>query len=244
MRKCTLKYIVGDTWFEMLDLFIFVYSEFFHMQLELICEVFFLIQNPSFVHDFWRLRHAILYFKKLLPTRMTPRSCKAHDVNLAGMKKWHHAMRVSNPNRLIDIGEVQSVAFEHEIWDLDRESWRKWDQYVWTPLHVQTMGCFGRRWGLYSVFYDATLNILSRSTVWYSKLLRLNTTPAPLHFGFCWSSSATRRFGVLSKQKSMNLSRHETKPVPEFDITKMNHSPLLQSLYAETLRLVVAVAII
>lgn len=115
MRKRILESNIGDTWVEVQDLFAFVYSELLYVQLELLCGTYFFVQNPSFVQDFRRFHHAMIYLKKSLPKWMIPRSCKARDVCLTGIKKWHHALRIHDPNQLIDTGKVQNAAFGHEI---------------------------------------------------------------------------------------------------------------------------------
>lgn len=106
---------IGYQWTDMPDLFTFIYSEVMQVQLELLCGTFFLDLNPAFVRDFRHFHHAMIHLKKGLPRWMTPESCRARSVCLNGMKKWHKAVRLNDPDMLVDTGEIQNPRFGNEI---------------------------------------------------------------------------------------------------------------------------------
>ena len=118
---------IGEEWMEMSDLYTFVHDEMMHVQLELLCGTFFLEQNPNFVQDFRRFHHAMIHLKKGFPKWLTPGSCRARNICLASMKKWHEALKVHDPDRLVDTGEIQNPRFGNEIMRSRRRIMAKMD---------------------------------------------------------------------------------------------------------------------
>lgn len=57
----------------------------------------------------------MIHLKKGLPKWMTPQSCKARNDCLASIRNWHEALKIHDPNRLIDKRELQDVRFGNEI---------------------------------------------------------------------------------------------------------------------------------
>lgn len=67
------------------------------------------------MQDFPRFNHAMIHLEKGLLEWMTPASCKARNDCLDSMRKWHNVLIDHDPDRLIDIGEINNERFGNEI---------------------------------------------------------------------------------------------------------------------------------
>ena len=115
MAKKISDYHFGCEWTTMPDLFTYIYNEVMEVQLGLLCGIFFLEQISTFVHDFRQFHHAMIHLKKGLPPWMTPESCRARNMCLKGIKKWHKALQLYDPDRLVDTGEIQNQRFGNDF---------------------------------------------------------------------------------------------------------------------------------
>ncbi|KAL9583838.1 MAG: hypothetical protein Q9203_004909 [Teloschistes exilis] len=209
------QYPCTTDWSELPDLFSFVYHEVIHVQLEVLCGTFFLEQNPEFVQDFARFNHSMTYLKMGLPSWMTPRSAAFRRVCLDSIKKWHEALKLHDPNRLVDTGEINNSRFGNDIMRSRRRIMAKMD-----VMDVDTAA-------------SADLGML-----W-----ALNANPATAAF---WLLMEIVREPSLhpAVQHEIETASSRNDVAGSLSVSCLNDSALLQSMYAETLRLRVSVLII
>ncbi|KAL8725215.1 MAG: hypothetical protein Q9166_007497 [cf. Caloplaca sp. 2 TL-2023] len=209
---------IGYEWVELSDLYDFIYTEVIHVQLELLCGTFFLEQNPNFAQDFREFNHTMIHLKKGLPKWMTPQSCKARNECLASVYKWHKALTIHDPNRFVDTGELQNARFGNEIMRSRRRIMAKID-----------------------AMDEATAASADLGMLW-----ALNANPVTATF---WVLLEILRDPFLQPYIHDEITKATTREptnstLPYLSPYLPTTSPLLQSIYAETLRLRVSVMIV
>ena len=252
---------IGHEWIDMPDLYTFIYSEIIQVQLELLCGTLFLEHNPNFVQDFKSFNRAMIHLRRGLPRWMTPGSCRTRDACLRSVKKWHEALKVHDPNRLVDTGEIQSPRFGNEMMRLRQRIMAKMGAmdedaaasadlgmlWAWVPPYRFTGSLqLARRTMLEAHF------ICFDTDRWY----RLNANPATATFwllfeivrdpslhpaifhaidaSICPPPNSCTLHDVTKLRTSKSKSPHLSNQL-------LNDSPLLQSMYAETLRLRISI---
>ncbi|KAL8888889.1 MAG: hypothetical protein Q9215_003758 [Flavoplaca cf. flavocitrina] len=209
---------IGDDWVDVADLYDFVYSEVIHVQLELLCGTFFLEQDPDFAGKFKEFNHAMIHLKKGLPKWMTPESCRARDSCRASVRDWHAALKIHDPNRLVNTGELQDARFGNEIMRSRRRIMAKIDAM---DEDTAASADLGMLWALNANPVTATYWVLL-------EILRDPSLQRHIH----------------KEITTATISKPEDSFLPYLSPTTLNNSPLLQSIYAETLRLRVSVMIV
>ncbi|KAL8707942.1 MAG: hypothetical protein Q9220_007085 [cf. Caloplaca sp. 1 TL-2023] len=215
---------IGDEWVEMPDLYHFIYTEVIHVQLELLCGSFFLEQNPNFAEDFKRFNEAMAYLKKGLPGWMTPQSVKARNVCLDSVKKWHKALIEHDPDRLVDTGERQHPRFGNEIMRSRRLIMAKMDAM---DEETAASADLGMLWALNANPVTASFWVLL-------EFIRDPSLHTHIHHAI--------RSATSPSPSPSTPTKHESTPY--ISTSTLLTSPLLQSIYAETLRLRVSVMIV
>lgn len=80
---------LGQEWTEIPDLYGFVQGQLIGPAVEAMCGPALLDQNPTFGDDFWKLDHDIFYYFKAYPKWLAPRAHQNRAKVLNSVKRWH-----------------------------------------------------------------------------------------------------------------------------------------------------------
>ncbi|KAK5657381.1 hypothetical protein OQA88_2951 [Cercophora sp. LCS_1] len=167
--------------------------------------------NPSIEADFWEYIDVIPMLGKSYPRWLAPRAYAARDRMVAAMKKWQAFARAHADYR-----------------DCDADA-PKWDEY-WGSVWLKVR----QRWGQDTGIMDE--DALASEDL--GLLMAANANAIPMAF---WNlievyKDRDLRDRVLPELQAGIASSPGQVPL-EFDLTPILSSPLLQSIYAEVLRM-------
>ena len=208
---------IGSEWVEMPDLYSFLQVELFHASVEAMCGPIIFRLNPNFSEDFWAFDKCVPNLFKRLPRWMVPGSYRSLEKALKTVKQWHAAA--------------------HEQYDPSQiaQNDEDWDQYFGSKL-IKERIAYSKKMG--PIDEDA-LASEDLGLLWATNS---NSIPAA-----CWFLlELVRDSSLLSRVRNEVESAFIPSSDPrelQFDITKLCSGPLLQSIYAETLRLRVALIV-
>ncbi|MCJ1463451.1 hypothetical protein MMC07_002058 [Pseudocyphellaria aurata] len=217
LRRRIDKSQIGSEWIEMPDLYRFLQIEVFHAAVEAMCGSYLLSQYPTFVEDFWEFDRSVPTLFKALPRWMTPKPYKVRDRLLKAVKRWHKMAHENSDCTKIGADDAE------------------WDPYFGSKLIRARQD--------YSLGMDF-MNADARAAEDLGLIFATNTNAIPAVGWFiieiCRNSDLL--FRVLQEVEEARIPSPEIGR-PEFDINKVTNGPLLQSIYAETLRLRVAILV-
>lgn len=206
---------VDQEWVEMPDLYRFLQMHVARASIEAMCGEYILRLNPTLVEDFWAFDQSVGTLLKGLPRWMCPREYAARDKLLASVKKWH--------------------AFAHQHSDCTKTEPEDPD---WDPYFGHKLVKERQKYSLKMAAMDADACASEDMGLIFAG----NTNAVPAAFWF-----------ILEAFKDPSLLRRLRQevedaqdPHPEqakINIGKLCGGQLLQSVYAETLRLRVAILV-
>ncbi|KAL9015329.1 MAG: hypothetical protein Q9173_000057 [Seirophora scorigena] len=208
---------IGNQWIDMPDLFTFIQHEVFNAAVEALTGKYFLAQYPEIVEDFWEFDRSVPTLIKGLPQWLTPRPYRVRQRLLDAVKSWHR------------------IARENSDFTKDGPEDPEWDPY-WGSKLMRARQSYSS--GVHFMNEDA----LAAEDLGLIFAMNTNAVPAVAWFLIEFYRDSI----LLSRARAEVEAARRPTPEPEqaeLDITKLCSSPLLQSAYAETLRLRVALVI-
>ena len=202
-------------WVEMPDLYHFLQMQIARASIEAMCGEYILRLNPTLVEDFWAFDQSVGTLLKGLPRWMCPREYAARDKLLASVKKWH--------------------AFAHQHSDCTKTDAEDpdWDPYFGHKIVKERQK--------YSMKMEA-MDADARASEDMGLIFAGNTNAVPAAFWFILE--AFKDQSLLSRlRQEVGVSQGSTSEQAIPDIGKLCGGQLLQSVYAETLRLRVAILV-
>ncbi|KAL9608752.1 MAG: hypothetical protein Q9167_006424 [Letrouitia subvulpina] len=217
LRRRVEESPIGDQWTEMPDLFAFLQHEVFSAAVEALAGKFLLGQYSGFVDDFWEFDRSVPTLIKKLPRWLSPRPYRVRQRLLDAIKNWH------------------KLAREHSDFTKVGPEDPEWDPY-WGSKLMRARQDYSK--GMHFMNEDA----LAAEDLGLIFAMNTNTVPAVAWFFI----ELYRDFNLLSRARVEVEAARRLATEPEqadLDILKLCSSPLLQSVYAETLRLRVALVV-
>lgn len=206
---------IDHEWVEMPDLYHFLQMQIARASIEAMCGEYILRLNPTLVEDFWAFDRSVGTLLKGLPRWMCSREYGARDKLLASVKKWH--------------------AFAHQRTDCNKTGAGDpdWEPYFGHKLVKERQK--------YSLKMDA-MDADARASEDMGLIFAGNTNAVPAAFWFILE--AFKDPSLLSRLREEVA--HDQRSQSEYSIPDINvlcGGQLLQSVYAETLRLRVAILV-
>ncbi|KGO48193.1 Cytochrome P450 [Penicillium expansum] len=211
-----------DDWVQLPDLYTFWKSRIFHAAVHALFGPYLTLLTPGFEQDFWHYVDAIPTLTMGLPRWMIPGAYAARDRVFTAVKTWHRFARAHSDYR------------QNGPDDPD------WDKY-WGSTWLKVRQQFGQDSGWMDedalAAEDVALLVAANanailSAIWV--LLHIYADP-DLH------QRLKPEFDRAMVQPfPTSLSSTTTSQQTEFDITTLVNSPRLQSVYAEVLRMRIA----
>lgn len=202
-------------WVEMPDLYHFLQMQIGRAAVEAMCGEYILRLNPTLVEDFWAFDRSVGTLLKGLPRWMCPREYAARDKLLASVKKWH--------------------AFAHQHSDCTKTDA---DDADWDPYFGHKIVKERQKYAMKMDAMDADACASEDMGLIFAG----NTNAVPAAFWFVLEA--------FKDQSLLSRLRHEVKSAQMGELTetrpdigKLCGGQLLQSVYAETLRLRVAILV-
>ena len=206
---------LGEDWTDFADLYEFLQIQVAKASIEAMCGKHILRLNPTFIEDFWAFDRSVGTLLKGLPRWLCPRQYSARDKILSGIKKWH--------------------AFAHMHSDCNRTASNDPD---WEPFFGHKLV---RERQKYSMKMDA-MDADARASEDLGLIFAGNTNAVPAAFWFVFEAFKDHRLlSHLRQELETSQKSYEKQKIP--DINTICGGQLLQSVYAETLRLRVAILI-
>ena len=214
---------VKSEWVDQPDLYAFLQDEVFRAAIEALCGLHLLPQSPTFVEDFWQFVADVPVLIKGLPRWLSPGPYRRRQRLLNAVKSWHRYAKENS-----DYSKIGA------------------DDPEWEPF-------FGSKLIRARQQYSSKMSFMNDDAVAAEDLglifaTNTNTIPSVTWFVYeiCRNPSLMARV-----REEINACRIVTDSFPEseqeqdrsFDINALSNQPLLQSIYAETLRLRVALII-
>ncbi|KAI4185317.1 MAG: hypothetical protein L6R41_004204 [Letrouitia leprolyta] len=210
----------AGSWTEVSDLNTFVERRVFEAAIRSMFGTHMLSINPTLAEDFWNFNKSIGTLFMNLPRWMSPAAFRKRDKMLRSIEKW------------------QRYAQEHcdieTIGDID------WEPYYGSKFIRERQGLLTKR-GILDETARAAENF---AFMWATNS---NSVPAATWFLYEILQDVQLKSRISTILPSAALAPREDRyssPIPIFDTPKLCSDPLLQSLYAETLRLRVAVLVV
>ncbi|KAL8925503.1 MAG: hypothetical protein Q9208_003394 [Pyrenodesmia sp. 3 TL-2023] len=200
---------LGQHWTEREDLYTFVQKLLIGPAVEAMCGPILLDQNPDFGDNFWQIDHDIYYFFKAYPKWLALGAYRNRSKLLNDVKRWHILAREQ---------------FESSKIELDGH-----DPFYGSPLMRTRQQ------------YLANVDGLDADAIASQDLGLLwaeNANSIPAIFWMIYE--ALQRPQLLSKALEEIIASQswtDLHPSPTIDIEALCSMPVLQSMYAETLRL-------
>ncbi|MCJ1432276.1 hypothetical protein MMC27_001632 [Xylographa pallens] len=214
-RLCNLE--VGLEWTDMRDLLSLLQHHMFSAAVEGMCGPYFLLLNPDFAKNFWDFDTYTPYILKGYPRILKPTAWRARDRCLESVRKWHAYIREHDTITLVDTENAQ-------------------DPYYGT-------GLMRARQNYSSKMEPMTADAIASADLGLIWATNSNTIPA----AFWMLVEVVRDPSLLSRVRgelSNCVSDSFRSDSFDFDIPRLCEQPLLQSVYAEVLRLYTAVMIV
>ncbi|KAL8737233.1 MAG: hypothetical protein Q9181_001887 [Wetmoreana brouardii] len=214
-------YDAGDRWTHLPDLNAFVEKHVFEAAVRSMFGTYMLSLNPTLAVDFWKFNRVIGSLFMGLPRWMNPAAFRMRDKMLRSIEKWQKHAR--EKCRIEDLKDVD------------------WEPYYGSKFIRDRQGLLTKR-GITDETARAAENF---AFMWATNS---NSVPAATWFLFEILHDSSLRSRVHSSLPPAALKRskvgNQSTSLPVFDTPKLCSDPLLQSLYAETLRLRVAVLVV
>lgn len=208
---------VRSEWVDQPDLYAFLQDEVFRAAVEALCGPHLLPQSPTFVEDFWQFVADVPTLIKGLPRWISPGPYRTRQRLLDAVKKWHNH------------------ASEHSDFSKIGPNDPEWEPY------------FGSKLIRARQEYSSKMPWMNKDALAAEDLgliFATNTNAIPSLTWFIYE--ICRDPALLARvQKEIEACRNispESKQ-PSLDINALCSQPLLQSIYAETLRLRVALMV-
>lgn len=202
---------VQDEWQYLPDLFLFMQDELFRSAVEAMCGERLFTVNPNFVRDFWAFNKGLPYLAKGYPRWMVPSAYRARDTVLSSLKKWHKAIA----------SELKSPPIAMDEWNPD--------------FGVELVRFRHAAWSKMPLMNEDAAATEDIGMIWAA-----NGNSIPNSF---WMIAEVLRDADLLRKVRTNLTKYVRltgNSGIDFDYERLCNDPLLQSVYAETLRLHVA----
>lgn len=205
----------GDRWTELPDLYAFLRTEMFHSAVQALCGTKFFELCPNFCEEFWEFDASMVVFLRRTPRWWAPKAYATRDRALASVKKW------------------RQHAWEH--YDRGDNQMLKDGELDWEPLWgarlMRARADMFRNAGQ-SADGDAVMDL---GMLWATNA---NAIPATL-----WSLLYIILSPNLASRVLAETSSCFDSATGSLDISALCSKPLLTSIYLETLRLTVAIAV-
>ncbi|KAM0435849.1 hypothetical protein ACHAPT_002740 [Fusarium lateritium] len=209
---------VGDEWVEIPDLSAFMRTHLMKAALTAMFGPYLVDLNPTFVDDFWVYDSDVGPLYMGLPKWLIPGAYRRREKMLQGIMRWHK--------------------FAHEHYDCSNVSSQdtEWEPYFGSKFSKRRQNTFAK-WEAMDARAKAAEDL---SFIWASN--------ANSGYAAIWCLLEILRDPTLAARVQKEFSSAIQPPVapctvPTFDIDKLCLGPLAQSIYAEVLRLRVAVLI-
>ncbi|MCJ1394726.1 hypothetical protein MMC18_007606, partial [Xylographa bjoerkii] len=202
---------IGHDWVEYPDLYLFVKELLTAPAIEALCGPELIGQTPSFAEDFWKLDSDIYYFFKCCPRFLMPQAWRNREILLTGIKKWHAYARENFQESLVEADGHDRI-YGSPLMRSRQEYLSQVDSLDADALASQDLG----------LLYGRTENANSIPAVFWCIFQLLQR---PIAF-------QTAREEIAASQSDSCVPG-----IPAMDIDSLCSKPLLQSAYAETLRL-------
>ncbi|KAL2045340.1 hypothetical protein N7G274_002423 [Stereocaulon virgatum] len=208
---------VGPEWVDQPDLYAFLQNEVFRAAVEALCGPHLLLQSPTFVEDFWQFVTDVPTLIKGLPRWMSPGPYRNRQRLLDAVKKWHR------------------YASEHSDFSRIGINDPEWEPYFGSKL-------IRARQEYSSKMFFMNKDALAAEDL--GLIFATNTNAIP---SLSWFIYEICRDPALMARVHREIdacresSAESNKPV--LDTNALYNQPLLQSIYAETLRLRVALIV-
>ncbi|MCJ1391521.1 hypothetical protein MMC18_004385 [Xylographa bjoerkii] len=208
---------VGSEWVDQPDLYRFLQNEVFRAAVEALCGPYLFSQSPTFVEDFWEFVSWVPTLIKGFPRWMLPKPYRVRGRLLDAIKRWHELAHKHSDCTKIGVDDPE------------------WEPYFGSKL-IRARQEYSRSMH----FMDA--DALAAEDLGLIFATNTNAIPSITWFMFeiCRDPELLSR--VQKEVKACRIS-FPTDNKASFDIIKLCSQPLLQSIYAETLRLRVALFI-
>ncbi|KAL8826942.1 MAG: hypothetical protein Q9170_007209 [Blastenia crenularia] len=210
-----------ETWTELPDLNAFVEKQVFEAAMRSMFGTYMLSLNPTLAEDFWGFNQVIGTLFMSLPRWLSPAAYKKRDKMLRSIKKWQKY-----------VGEHCDIV---KLEDVD------WEPYYGSKFIRERQMLLTKR-GIMDETARAAENF---AFMWATNS---NSVPAATWFllEILQDPSLRSRVSEILPPAALTPSKLSSQSTfsPIFDTPKLCSSPLLQSLYAETLRLRVAVLVV
>ncbi|KAI9741289.1 MAG: hypothetical protein M1834_003006 [Cirrosporium novae-zelandiae] len=208
--------IGSENWTDIPDIYAFIRAEAFRSSILALCGPHILSFNPTFMQDFWEFDYWNVKLFKNFPRWLIPRAYQSRDKLHQSIKAWH------------------AHANAHYDWPTYPTDTSEWEPNFGARVMRARQKCF-------------TGMPLSADAIAAADLGMIWGTMANAIPAICWCI-----FDILARPALLARVRDEITPclisAPDdidlkFDIEKLCRIPLLQSIYAEELRLRVAVMV-
>ncbi|KAI1312744.1 cytochrome P450 [Xylaria venustula] len=203
---------IHDSWVEYPDLYAFLQDCVFRSSVESLMGPKILEIAPTIVKDFWAFDYNVSSFLRRLPRWLIPNAYKSRDRLLAGIKKWH--------------------AYANQHYSCSRIGP---DDPDWEPFFGSKLVRARQDYALKM----PPMNADARASEDMGSCRSLNANVLPSIF---WFILEALKDPILLKQMMSEVAPCLLPTSKEIQITKLGSQPLLQSVYAEVLRLYVAIA--
>ena len=208
---------VGSEWLEMDDLFGFCQVKLLEASLDAMFGPYLTALNPNFVDDYWKFDQSTAYLLKGFPKWIVPQSWKARQRCLDSLKKYN--------------------AYANKLHDGDgRKDYEGLDPFFGTEFIRQRKEAMSKM----GTFDEDAIAAEDLAIMWATNS---NSIPAAFWFLYEIFSDPVLLSRVREEVDECILPSSDPDAPPQFDLTALGNSPLLQSCYAETLRLRTAILV-
>ncbi|KAL9123060.1 MAG: hypothetical protein Q9187_000387 [Circinaria calcarea] len=206
---------ITHDWKALPDLYTFWQNRVFRSATEALFGPHLLSLNPTFTEEFWMYISATPTLLKGLPRWMIPSAYRARDRVLESIKKWHRFAR------------------EHSDYTKTGPDDVEWDEY-WGSKYLKVRQNFGR-----------AMDAMNDNALAAEDLALMVAANANAIVCAAWFLLEIYRDPDLISRTSEEVASAKLPTSAgagnaRFDIAKLCENPLLQSIYAETLRLRIA----
>ncbi|KAL2829466.1 cytochrome P450 [Aspergillus cavernicola] len=219
--------IGADQWVEGPDFFVFWKNCIFRAAVKALFGSHLLSLNPSFEVDFWEYVDATPTLAKGVPKWLVPKAYAARDRVIAAIKRWHR------------------FAAAHSDYRENGSDKPDWDEY-WGSSWLKSRQQFGRDTGILdddALASEDLALMIDYLTDPFSARANANAILAAVWFLLHIHSDADLDRRLQPElERGLRLPRSSDSPL-QFDLATLMESPLIQSIYAEVLRLRVALVI-
>lgn len=217
--------ITADEWLELPDLVQFLKIRVLTAATSSLCGPHFFELNPDFARDFWEFYSNVPTFIKGLPKWWNPTAQRARTRCLDSITKWH------------------KYAWSHIDHARIKENDPDWEEYFGAKI-MRTRYSYGIK------MKDMSDKARAAEDLAMLFATNANSVPATIFFIIDLLRDPgllKRTHDVLDKcrlaEPDISLSNNGKATILLFDVPKLTNSPLMQSAYAETLRLRMAMAL-